>query len=83
MEALLPFIARHIELVEPKLIALVGGTAANAMLHRSEGITKLRGKWFDWQNIPTIAIYHPAYLLRHLKGCLARIRWVAQGGVVR
>jgi uracil-DNA glycosylase family 4 len=43
----LPFVWRHIALGAPKLVLLSGGTATSAMLNRSEGITKLRGRWFD------------------------------------
>lgn len=61
----LPFVERHIELVNPKVLVLVGGTAASALLQRAEGITRLRGKWLQWKDrVPTLALYHPAYLLR-------------------
>jgi len=61
----LPFVERHIELVNPKVLVLVGGTAASALLQRAEGITRLRGKWLHWKDrLPTLALYHPAYLLR-------------------
>ncbi|MSO64435.1 MAG: uracil-DNA glycosylase [Alphaproteobacteria bacterium] len=62
---LLPFIERHIDLVAPKLLVLVGGTAAAALLDRSEGITRLRGRWLTYgAGVPTMCLYHPAYLLR-------------------
>ena len=66
----LPFIQRHIELVKPSIIILLGGTAAKALLTTTQGITKLRGTWHEYNNlglsfpIPTRAIFHPAYLLR-------------------
>jgi DNA polymerase len=66
----LPFIERHISLVQPQALVFLGGTAAKTLLNRSEGITRLRGHWLDWQPagvfraIPAIATYHPAYLLR-------------------
>ncbi|MFQ5955180.1 MAG: uracil-DNA glycosylase [Kiloniellales bacterium] len=65
-----PFTERHIALVKPRLLISVGGSAAKALLGRAEGITKLRGRWFDYMGpgidrpIPTTAIYHSAYLLR-------------------
>jgi DNA polymerase len=63
-----PFIRRHIELVAPKVLVLVGGTAASALLERSEGITRLRGRWLTCpglgEDLATLAIFHPAYLLR-------------------
>ncbi|MCA1941029.1 MAG: uracil-DNA glycosylase, partial [Caenispirillum bisanense] len=66
----LPFIQRHIELVDPKVILMVGGLSASTLAARNEGITKLRGKWIDYASpglshpIPAIATFHPAYLLR-------------------
>jgi len=59
-----PFVERHIELVAPKLLVFVGGTAATTLLDRTEGITRLRGRWLEWRSTPVMAIYHPAYLLR-------------------
>ncbi|MBF0356761.1 MAG: uracil-DNA glycosylase [Alphaproteobacteria bacterium] len=67
---LLPFLERHIELADPQLLVLLGGTAAQAVLAHSEGITKLRGKWFDYATpglvrpVSALATFHPAYLLR-------------------
>lgn len=67
---LLPFLERHIELVDPQFLVLLGGTAAQAVLARSEGITKLRGKWSDYATpglarpVSALATFHPAYLLR-------------------
>ena len=68
--ACLPFVERHIELIDPAVIVLVGGIAAKTMLARTEGITKLRGQWHTYETprmshpVPIIAIFHPAYLLR-------------------
>ena len=77
----LPFIQRHIELVAPRILVLVGGTAANALLGKTEGITRLRGKWSIYRGneeragseIPCMPIYHPAYLLR--QSTLKREAW--------
>ena len=66
----LPFVERHIELIDPAVIVLVGGIAAKTMLAGSEGITKLRGQWHSYETprmshpVPIIATFHPAYLLR-------------------
>jgi uracil-DNA glycosylase len=66
----LPFVLRHIALARPKALVLAGGTAAGALLSQSEGITRLRGRWFDLAvpgldaPVPTIPIFHPAFLLR-------------------
>lgn len=66
----LPFVTRHIELVDPQLLILLGGASASALLARHEGINRLRGRWFDYASpglprpIPATATFHPAYLLR-------------------
>lgn len=66
----LPFVSRHIELVDPQVLLLLGGAAASALLARHEGINRLRGRWFDYASpglprpIPALATFHPAYLLR-------------------
>jgi len=68
--ACLPFVWRHIALNAPQLVVLCGGTATSALLGRSEGITKLRGRWFDLvvpgldHSIHTLTTYHPSFLLR-------------------
>jgi len=64
-----PFLEKHIELINPKCLILVGGTATKALLDAKEGITQLRGRWFDLPlssgaTIKTMVTYHPAYLLR-------------------
>jgi len=64
----LPFIRRHIALVAPDILVCVGGTSAQNLLSIKEGITRSRGRWFDYDDngrvVPTMAMFHPAYLLR-------------------
>ncbi len=68
--ACLPFVRRHVELAQPKVLVFLGGSAAKTMLDRSEGIMRLRGKWFDFMSdglekpIPAMPTFHPAFLLR-------------------
>jgi len=67
-QACRPFIDRQIELADPDIVVFLGGAAAKEMLQRSEGILRMRGKWFDFdtgaRQIKAIATLHPAYLLR-------------------
>ncbi len=44
----MPFIQKHIELIKPSLIILLGGTASKAILATNIGITKLRGSWHEY-----------------------------------
>lgn len=64
----LPFIRRHIELAGPDMLLLLGNTPSQALLEKSEGITRLRGRWqeatIDGTVLPAMPSFHPAYLLR-------------------
>ncbi len=60
----LPFIRRHIALVNPGLIVPVGGAAAKILLGKKEPVSRLRGKWFDYNGTPATVLFHPEYLLQ-------------------
>ena len=62
--ACIGYLKRQIELVKPEVIVLLGATADSFLLGRSEGITKLRGKWQAYEGIPVMPTFHPAFLLR-------------------
>ncbi|MFO1141300.1 MAG: uracil-DNA glycosylase [Amaricoccus sp.] len=61
---LLPFLFRHIELARPEVLLLLGSPAVRAVLATTDGVTRMRGRWFDWRGVPVIATWHPAALLR-------------------
>ena len=58
------YLQRQIELVSPKTIVLLGGQALKYLLDSEAGITKARGIWTEYMNIPVMPTYHPAALLR-------------------
>ncbi len=65
-----PFIQRHIELVAPKVVVLLGNVSTKALLGTSQGILSLRGNWTEYRSdnditIPALPTLHPAYLLRN------------------
>ncbi len=64
----LPFLRRHIELVDPLVIVLLGAVAAKHVMGVSEGILKSRGRWQEYclgkRMVPVMPTLHPAYLLR-------------------
>ena len=62
--ACLPYLKRQIDLIKPKLIVALGKTAAAALLQTDASIASLRGTLHDFQSIPLIVTFHPAYLLR-------------------
>jgi DNA polymerase len=57
------FLERTIELVGPKIICCWGAVAAQSLLQTSTGITRLRGKFYTFRDIPVICTFHPAALL--------------------
>lgn len=68
--ACLPFVERHVALVRPTHLLLLGALAAKTLTASNDGILKLRGRWFDLAPgdlpapVPALATLHPAYLLR-------------------
>ena len=58
------YLKRQIELVRPEVIVLLGATAVKYLLNVTNGISKLRGRWMSYENIPVMATFHPAFLLR-------------------
>ena len=64
----LPFISKHIEIINPKILVLLGSTAMNALIGKDVVISKMRGKWFEkkFGNCKTSVIitFHPAFLMR-------------------
>jgi uracil-DNA glycosylase family 4 len=60
----LPFVQRHIELVNPAVLVLVGGLASKVLLESAQSIMRLRGKWHVYGGkTPAMALFHPSYLI--------------------
>ena len=68
VERYLPYLKKHIEIIKPKIILLLGSTAMNAILKNADVISKMRGKWIEIEinkfKVFSIVSFHPAYLLR-------------------
>ena len=64
----LPFITKHIEIINPSILILLGSTAMNALIGDEIVISKMRGKWIEKQfgscNTSVIVTFHPAFLMR-------------------
>ncbi|MBB3256534.1 DNA polymerase [Paraburkholderia bannensis] len=83
-----PYLQRQVALVKPKIIVAMGRFAAQSLLKTSNSIASLRGRVHEYEGVPVIVTYHPAYLLRSLQDkskawtdlCLARDTWRAAGG---
>ena len=66
----LPFLLRHIELVRPRTLVLMGAIAAQAVLHKKDSIRRLRGHWRHPMlgaagEVATLTTYHPSFLQNH------------------
>ena len=75
METCGQFLFRQLMAIQPKAICALGGTAAKALLGVKEGVTRLRGNWFKWHDIPVMVTYHPSYLLRPYNQNAKREAW--------
>ena len=64
----LPFITKHIEIINPKILVLLGSTAMNALIGSEIVISKMRGKWLEKKfgdcKTSVIITFHPAFLMR-------------------
>jgi uracil-DNA glycosylase family 4 len=75
MEICGQFLFRQLMTIRPKAICALGATAARALLGRKEGVTRLRGNWYKWRDIPLMVTYHPSYLLRAYNQDAKREAW--------
>ncbi len=64
MDACLPYLRQQIDLIKPKLIVGLGGTAMEGLLGKPVGITRMRGVWQEYAGIKLMPTFHPSYLLR-------------------
>ncbi|TXI72108.1 MAG: uracil-DNA glycosylase [Limnohabitans sp.] len=60
-----PYLARQVALVQPKIILAMGRFAVQSLLQTTEPIGKLRGRVHQYEGVPVVVTYHPAYLLRN------------------
>jgi DNA polymerase len=63
--ACVPYLYRQIELVKPKVILAMGGTAAQTLLNTKQSLGSLRNQIHRFRGIPLLVTYHPAALLRN------------------
>lgn len=60
-----PFLEKQLKLIQPKVIVTLGSPAQKALTGIEQGITKIRGKWLEWEGIKLMPTFHPAYILRN------------------
>ena len=75
MEICGQFLSRQLMVLHPRAICALGSTAAKALLTTKDGVTRLRGRWHKWRDIPVMVTYHPSYLLRAYNQEAKREAW--------
>jgi uracil-DNA glycosylase family 4 len=65
MQTCIPWLHQQIDLIRPKVLVGLGATAIEGLLGKTMGITRLRGHWHTYRDIPLMPTYHPAFLLRN------------------
>lgn len=76
METCIPFLKEQIKIIQPKVLVALGDTAVKGLVPSLKtGITKLRGSWLAFEDIPVMPTFHPAYLLRNQTLALKRTCW--------
>ncbi|MSV34510.1 MAG: uracil-DNA glycosylase [Bryobacterales bacterium] len=75
MEICGQFLYRQLMVLQPTAICALGSTAAKALLATKDGVTRLRGKWHAWRDIPLLVTFHPSYLLRPYNQDAKREAW--------
>lgn len=76
MATCIPYLKEQIKLIKPLVLVGVGDTAVKGLLPElKEGITKLRGHWLEYEGIPLMPTFHPAYLLHNQSLALKRQCW--------
>jgi len=65
MQTCLPYLRAQIDIIKPAVLVALGSVAMEGLMGTVEPMARLRGRWHEFQDIPLMATYHPAYLLRN------------------
>ena len=65
VEACLPFLKEQLNLIRPQVVCTLGRVAGQALLGKEFKMTRERGSWYSFMEIPLMPTFHPAYLLRN------------------
>lgn len=71
----LPYLNAQIDLIQPKVIVALGATAVTGLFGKSAPISKLRGNWTSFRNIPVMPTFHPSYIVRNNNDATKRLVW--------
>jgi DNA polymerase len=67
IDSCLPFLKRQIRMISPDVIMTLGRIAAHTLLNEKTPISRLRGKFVEYEGVHLMPTFHPAYLLRNPK----------------
>src|ERR1043166_2318291 len=65
IQTCLPYLLAQIDIIKPRVIVALGGTAIEGLFGTGDGISRKRGNWLTFRDVPVMPTYHPAYLLRN------------------
>jgi len=63
-----PFLKRQLAAIRPRIIVALGRFAAQTLLRDDAPVSRLRGAWREYEGVPLMPTFHPAYLLRNPSG---------------
>lgn len=65
MQTCLPYLRAQLAIIKPKTIVVLGASAVTGLLDTQQGVSRLRGRWTRYENVPLMPTFHPTYLLRY------------------
>lgn len=68
MDTCKPYLLRQIEIIQPRVIVALGGTAVHGLLNLKTTLGSVRGRWQTFQGMPVMPTFHPSYLIRAEEG---------------
>jgi DNA polymerase len=71
-----PWLIGQIQLIRPQIIVTLGNVPTQHFVKTKDGITKTRGKWFEWHGIRVFPMFHPSYLLRNSSRDKGSPKWL-------
>ena len=75
MQRCLPYLRQQIALIRPRVLVALGKTAMAGLVGTDESMASMRGRWFEFEDIPLLPTYHPSYLLRNGSNAEKRKVW--------
>jgi DNA polymerase len=75
MKTCLPYLLEQIKLIQPKVIVALGATAMEGLFGKAVSISRMRGRWLEFNGLFVMPTYHPSFLLRNQAPVVKREVW--------